>query len=223
MRTQNLASAQPLGVVWHWTGGLCRGAHVGQILSDEIRGFDRAKDRAASWNALVTKEGAIFQSVSFNTGSWHVGRPGRIGAAPVMTGSPPSWNATAWTGGSLFANINSATLGIELANAGRLEKVGEKFYCSPWWLEGTQSPDSKLEIEPERAVAVGDKWYDAFPDAQVQAAQRLLLALVQRYKLTRDVSRYGHVMFDPGRKEDPGPLWLDNKLPTILDSIFGAP
>jgi len=235
VRSNPLEEKLPLGIVWHWTGGHSRNTIYAKALADEIRTFNRATDRAASWHALISKDGTIIQSVPFVAGSWHAGRPGRIGGKPAqvqthmnpVTGLPdgaPTWDATAWPG-KLYANINRVTIGIELVNAGRLEKVGEKFYCWPFWLNPDNhdaGPDPKYEIEATRAVRIEGVWFDDFPPAQREAAQRLLGALVLKYRWSRDVSQYGHLMFDPTRKEDPGPLWLGTYLPTLLDGVFGA-
>lgn len=223
VRTNMLDAGAPAGIVWHWTGGICRGPNVPTILANEIRTYDKLKDRAASWHVAIGKDGQIVQSVAFNSGSWHVGRPGRIGGKPVKTPAG-TWDPMLWPG-TLHANINRATTGVELCNSGRLEKVGEKFYCWPFWLDPDKpaaGPDPKLEIEASRAVAHDGKFWDVFPEAQEMAATRLMQALVLKYKLPREVVQYGHVMFDPSRKEDPGPVWLEVVLPRIIDRVFGA-
>lgn len=190
------AAGEPRGVIWHWTAGVKTSATFARALAEEIRTWNKDKDRPASWHVLIGKDGAVYQSVPFTTGSWHVGRPGRIA-------------------GHLYANVNRATVGIELLNAGRLEKVGEKFYP----VGGDHSSDH--EVAADRAVAVGEQWFDGFPSAQEQAAGRVLQALVLKFKWARDVCAYGHSTFDPGRKEDPGPLWLNVVLPRVLDQLFG--
>jgi len=224
VRTTKLAAdiAGPLGIVWHWTAGPCRNPETGVLLANEIRSYNPQRDRAASWHFLVAKDGRIIQSVPTTMGSWHVGRPGRLGGKPTMTSG--KWDASAWPG-RLFANVNSASVGVELENAGRLEQVNGKFYCWPFWLDPDRpesGPDPKLEIPATRAVQHEAQWFDGFPVEQEMAASRLLQALSLRHKWTRDVAQYGHVMFDPSRKEDPGPVWLEVVLPRILDRCYGA-
>lgn len=217
------ARGKPLGLVWHWTAGPCAGPKFAPALAEEIRTYAPGKDRAASWHVLVAKDGRIFQSVPFLRGSWHVGRPGRIGGAPERDGA--SWKApVSWSSGTLFANINRATVGVELENSGRLEKVGDAFYRWPFWLNPDhheQGPDPEMQVDADRAVLVDGVWYDTFPEAQEMAATRLLQALVLKFRWPREACQYGHLMFDPTRKEDPGPLWLDQVLPRILDRVFG--
>lgn len=225
VRATSLEEPKPLGLVWHWTGGPARGPAFASALAEEIRTYDKNKDRAASWHVLLAKDGRVIQSVPFDKGSWHVGRPGRIGGAPSKPAD--KWDSLAWPG-RLYANINRVTVGVELENSGKLEKVGDKFYCWPYWLNpaappAERVPDPKVEIPASRTTLVGSVWYDDFPSAQQEAAQRLVTALVLRFKWARDVCQYGHVMFDPGRKEDPGPRWLEVLLPKILDGVFGKP
>lgn len=227
VRVTQLDGQGPAGIVWHWTGGRCRSPEFAVALAEEIRNYDKTKDRAASWHVLVARDGRIFQSIPFNKGSWHVGRPGRIGAPPVL-GPDGKWDATAWPGGRLVANVNKVTVGVELENAGRLVQVAGKFYCWPFYSNPTAAgalrmPDPRLELDPSRAVKVGGAFFDDFPADQQQAALRLVQALRLKYGLARDVCRYEHRQFDPSRKEDPGDRWSLELLPGILDGAFGAP
>ena len=213
----------PLGIVWHWTGGHCAATVYAQALAEEIRTYNKLTDRAASWHFLIAKNGRVIQSIQTNRGSWHVGRPGRIGGAPTLLDG--KWDAVAGWGGRLFANINAATIGVELENSGRLEKVGERFYRWPFWLDPDKrdsGPDPRMETPAARAVLQGGAWYDEFPQAQEMAATRLLQACAVKFGWAREVCRYGHLMFDPSRREDPGALWLDVVLPRILDRVYGA-
>lgn len=213
VRTSQLdigAGELPLGIVWHWAGGNGKTEHYAENLAKSIQTYDKTKDRAASWHVLVAKDGRLLQSAPFNVGTWHVGRPGRIG--------DPS---------KLFGNINRATIGVELENAGRLEKVGDRYYCWPFWLDPdaapeVRQPDPKLEIPPERAVVHEGAFFDSFPEAQEHAAARLLQTLVVRFRWRRSVCRYGHFQFDSPRKEDPGPFWMNVVLPRVLDRVFGS-
>jgi len=202
-RTCTLDVPFPLGIVWHWTSGVCTNPDYGLNLATSIQKYRKGIDVAASWTCLIGKDGRIYQSVPFNKGSWHVGRPGRIG-------------------GHLFGNINRGTVGVELENAGILRQVGGQFYCWPWVDSGTKKPDPKYLIDAGRARQQNGVWYDEFPPAQVASATRLLEALVAKLQWPRLECSYGHHQFDPTRRDDPGDLWLQVHLPGALDSVFGA-
>lgn len=207
VRTCPLAVAQPLGIVWHWTGG-CGGPGYAERLALRTRTYRRGVDRAASWHVLVAKDGVIYQSAPFLVGTWHVRRPGTIA-------------------GRHFENVNRATVGCELENAGRLRKIGDRFCCWPYWSNPgaprqERRPDPRCAVDASRAMVVpGQGTFDAFPTEQEAAAARLLAALVARFGWTREVCVHGHRDFTTS-KEDPGPLWAEAVLPRVLDVVFGA-
>jgi len=191
------------GVVWHWTGGPCLGPAYEIALADEIsRGTPRA-----SWHFLIAKNGTVLQSVPTTKGAWHVGRPGYVGG-PMVKLETGGWRVQT---GEFHPNINRATIGIELANAGVLKQVGTTFRC-----EGYQAP-----IPPSRAVRFGDEWFDEYTPAQLKAAAELLRAIVDHHKLSPAACTAGHLAYHPTVKRDPGPLWIERHLPEVLESVFG--
>jgi hypothetical protein len=208
VRTYPLTVANPLGIVWHWTAGR-GGPGFGEALARHAQTYQRGIDRPASWHVLIAKDGAIFQSAPFSIGTWHVGKPGLIA-------------------GQRFDNINRATVGCELEGAGRLRKIGERFYCWPYWTNpGAPAhelrPDPGCAVDSSRAVAVpGQGTFDAFTPQQERSAMEMLRALAGRYAWKQEVCVYGHRDFDPQRKEDPGPVWADTVLPRILNQVFGG-
>ncbi len=139
---------------------------------------------------------------SFEKGAWHVGTPGTIA-------------------GQKFDNINRATIGIELENAGRLKPNKGKYYTWPYYKKNTKIVDPALEISADRATKFpGDGIFDSFTEAQISSATQIVEVLEKTYLLGEDNFRYGHVDFDPERKEDPGPLWKHIHLPTVLTNTF---
>lgn len=194
-RTTPLERGAPEGVVWHWTGGPALGPAYAAALAQEIATYDPAKDRAASWHFLVAKDGRVFQSVATSRGSWHVGVGGVIA-------------------GHSRANINHSTVGIELENSGFLAVVDHGYRCEGY-------PATPIPVE--RGVRIADGVFvDEFPPAQVAAAAELLRALVEHHGLAREVCAYGHAQFDPPRRRDPGPLWIQQHLPRVLDAVFAS-
>jgi len=208
VRTYGLAVPAPLGIIWHWTGGR-GGPGFAEGLARRAQTYRRGLDRAASWHVLIARDGVVCQSAPFNVGTWHVGRAGLIA-------------------GRRFDNVNRATVGCELENAGRLRKIAGRFYCWPYWLNPgapavERRPDPRCAVETSRAVAAaGQGVFDDFPAEQEASAAALLAGLVAHFAWTREVCAYGHRDFDSQRKEDPGPLWAGTVLPRILDGVFGG-
>jgi N-acetyl-anhydromuramyl-L-alanine amidase AmpD len=189
----------PLGITWHWTGGVCKPGHAAS-LAKRIATL-KTGDREASWHVVISKQGDIYQSVSFEQGSWHCA----VGAVP----DPHRSGRT--------HRINRSLVGIELENAGRLKLLGGEWRCHPYWKvdkagqyilkNGLKVFDPALVVAPERAKIVEGKGvFDVFPEPQIVAALRLLEALMRTYSLDPVHCRYLHGDFEP-RKEDAGPRW----------------
>lgn len=142
----------PLAIVWHYTA---TDVGTAKNLAKRIRTYKRGVDRAASWHVCIGADGRLWQSVSFERGSWHCAK-----------------------GTILGHRVNACTVGVELEGHGK-----------------------------------------AFPDEQVDAAVRLVRALAEAYSLERRQAGYGHVMFDPSRRSDPGPVWAA-MLPGLLERAY---
>lgn len=206
VRSYGLSVSAPLGVVWHYTGGV-GGPQYAANLAERIRTYDRATDRPASWHLLIAKNGAVYQSVSLLRGSWHTGRGGE------MAGK--SWD-----------NVNKVTIGIELENAGRLKRIGAKWFCWPYWEDKiAEIPDKDCEVAATRSTRVqGEGYFDSFPESQIHTAISLTRSIAICYSLSAANLAHGHKDYDPIRKEDPGPLFKRVYLPTILsDALSRTP
>ncbi len=186
----------PLGVCWHWTGGVCRPGYAAR-LAQRIRGYKRGVDRAASWHVVIAKQGWVYQSISFEQGAWH-SAVGRVADGPQAH------------------RVNRSLVGIELENAGRLRYLEGAWRCHPYWkarpagapsTDLLREADPALTVPPARRVLVAAQGaFDEFPDAQVTAAACVLRALVARYGLAPERCGFQHGDFEP-RKEDAGPVW----------------
>lgn len=205
-RTYPLSVPKPLGIVWHWTAGR-GGPGFAESLARRAQPYRKGVDRPASWHVLVAKDGTIYQSAPFTVGTWHVGRPGTIS-------------------GKRFENINRATVGCELENAGRLRMIDGQCYCWPYWLN-PGAPKHELRSDPacridkaRAVIASAEGLFDEFPREQEASALKLLVALAGLCGWARDSCSFGHVDFDWPRKEDPGPLWKQVHLKRILDTAF---
>jgi N-acetyl-anhydromuramyl-L-alanine amidase AmpD len=207
VRFYALATSVPLGIVWHTTDER-GGPGYAEALARRAQTFRRGVDRPASWHLLIAKDGAIYQSAPFTVGTWHVGMPGVIA-------------------GRRFPNINHATIGCELENAGRLRRLGNQAYCWPYYINPDappyeRRPDPRYAVGLDRAVATPQGLFDTFTPAQEASAAVVLRAIATKYGWTRDVCSYCHVDFDPQHREDPGPIWKQTILPRVLDRVFGT-
>lgn len=135
----------------------------------------------ASSHLVIGRDGNITQLVPFNHSAWHAGK-------------------SQWDGRS---GLNSFSIGIELDNAGKLERVGSR------WLSAVSKrayADDDVLIanhQQDRPGTPPGGWHE-YAEAQIEAALAVGLLLMQRYKLKEVL---GHDDIAPGRKSDPGPAF----------------
>ena len=131
----------------------------------------------ASAHVVVGRDGSLTQLVAFDRSAWHAGRS--------------RWEDR--------EELNRWSLGIELDNAGPLQRRGDG-WTSSW---GARIDPSEVVEAPHRHGGPTRGWH-AFPTEQLLAAAELVNLLVRRYGI-RDV--LGHDDIAPGRKSDPGPAF----------------
>lgn len=61
---------------------------------------------------------------------------------------------------------------------------------------------------------------DHFPAAQITAAMALWPALVRAYGIPRRHAMLEHSQYDPGRRRDPGPVWMRECAPVVLAGCY---
>lgn len=59
-----------------------------------------------------------------------------------------------------------------------------------------------------------------FPRAQVDSYARVLRALVQAYGIRREHAMIQHSELDPGRRSDPGAVWMREHAEAVLDYAY---
>jgi N-acetylmuramoyl-L-alanine amidase len=139
----------------------------------------RAPAARASAHLVIGRDGRIVQMVAFNRKAWHAG-------------------VSRW--GDLDG-LNAYSIGIELDNAGRLQRRGDGAWVHP--TTGRVLPATEvIEAQHKREARVTG-WH-AFPEAQLAAAAAVARALHEQYGFL-DV--LGHDDIAPGRKIDPGPAF----------------
>lgn len=135
----------------------------------------------AAAHLLIARDGGVTQLVAFNRVAWHAGQ-------------------SQWAGRS---GLNGFSIGIELDNAGKLERVGRR------WLSACtkrEYPDDEVLVarhKHDRPDAPPCGWQE-YSAAQLDAASEIGVLLMRKYSL-KDV--LGHEDVAPGRKADPGPAF----------------
>lgn len=125
--------------------------------------------KGASAHVVIDRDGTVYQCRPFNVTCGHAG-------------------VSRW---QQFSNLNSCSIGIELANAGDDERLTKRWSQYP-------------AIEARHKNGGTLKKWEAYPVAQLNACEEVSQALVARYNLNDIV---GHDDIAPSRKVDPGPAF----------------
>jgi N-acetylmuramoyl-L-alanine amidase len=147
----------------------------------------RTADESVSWLAsaaaeasahvVIGRTGTVTQLVPFNRVAWHAG-------------------ISSWEG---LRGLNRHSIGIELDNAGCLERKGGR-WCA--WFGNAYPDDEVMEATHKHGTRVCG-WQTYTPE-QIEAALELSAMLIRKYDLLDVV---GHEDISPGRKSDPGPAF----------------
>jgi N-acetylmuramoyl-L-alanine amidase len=160
----------PRYLVLHYTAGRSLDSSVESLCTKKPSGN-------ASAHVVLGRDGRIVQLAPFDVVTWHAG-------------------ISAWNG---LTGLNTASIGIEMDNAGALDKVGDRYVA--WF--GEAYPDSEVRVAAHRQGGPVRGWH-AYTAVQIQRATELAELLVATYRL-EDV--LGHEDIAPGRKTDPGPAF----------------
>lgn len=142
----------------------------------------------ASAHIVLDRSGKIWQLVPFTARAWHAG-------------------VSAWAGRH---GLNDFSIGIEIDNAGRLQKIGNRYQA---WFGGSYTEDQVIHARHKNELS--EFAWHAYTEQQLDALMRLSKLLVARYGL-KDV--IGHDDIAPGRKADPGPAFAMN---SFRSALFG--
>ncbi len=140
----------------------------------------------ASAHIVVGRDGRIKQLIPFNKIAWHAG-------------------VSEWEGRTY---LNRYAIGIEIDNAGRLNKVGDQYQA--WW--GGFIPADEVFQGVHRNESEPSFW-QAYTEKQIS----IVLSLCRLLKSTYNIDLIlGHEEIAPGRKTDPGPAFPLDKLRQLL-------
>jgi N-acetylmuramoyl-L-alanine amidase len=131
----------------------------------------------ASAHLMVGRDGSVTQLVPFNEACWHAGKSaydGRVG-------------------------LNDFSIGIEIDNAGRLEKQGDGYFS--WF--GKQYPREEVFEGVHRNESEPTFWH-RFQERDIETVREICSLLIRAYGIRFIL---GHEEIAPGRKTDPGPAF----------------
>jgi N-acetylmuramoyl-L-alanine amidase len=149
---------------------------AGQSAEAAVSWLTDRKNKVSA-HIVIARDGSITQLVPFNRIAYHAG-------------------VSSWDG---LQGLNNYSIGIELDNAGRLKRVGDKWRA---WFDREYSNDEVMEaVHKHGTVPYG--WH-LYTQAQIESALELGAALFERYDL---IDVMGHDDIAPRRKWDPGPAF----------------
>lgn len=132
----------------------------------------------ASAHLIIDRDGTVTQLAPFNIITWHAGK-------------------SRWNG---LEGLNKYAIGIELVNAGRLSKIGEKCICP---VDKQFITDDDIVIAKHKNESKDAIWQE-YTGKQIDVSLEISALLVSKYHLA-DV--LGHEDISPLRKSDPGPAF----------------
>jgi N-acetylmuramoyl-L-alanine amidase len=143
----------------------------------------------ASAHLVIDRDGSITQMMPFNKVAWHAGK-------------------STWQG---LNGLNSHSIGIEIANAGKLHKNGAGKWVN--WA-GNAIKDDDVVIATHKHENSSAGWH-AYTNSQVSRVIEICIALREKYKF---LDTLGHEDISPGRKIDPGPAF---PMTSVTSKIMG--
>lgn len=157
-------------VIIHYTA-----SHGSGLSSTAWAGHPESK---VSWHITIDRNGSVIQLADFRKICWHAGES--------------SWYAP--NNGRDYKEMNKFSVGIELANAGILERDSNVFQTE----YGAKIPSTNVLMGPE-----GNYW-EQYSHRQITTAYDIALAISKKYNC---LDILGHNQIAPARKIDPGPFF----------------
>lgn len=154
---------------------------AGPSVSSAINTFKDPSVQASA-HILIDYDGSITQLIPFNKIGWHAGN-------------------SAWIDRTA---MNNYSIGIEIVNAGRLEKSGTVWRS--WFGKKYEEDDV---VRAKHRNEDHESWWHVFTEQQITATYELCRELMGIYDIKHIL---GHEEISPGRKSDPGPAFPLDKL-----------
>ena len=154
---------------------------AGPSVSSAVNTFKDPSVKASA-HVVVDYDGAITQLIPFNKIGWHAGE-------------------STWLDRT---DLNNYSIGIEIVNAGRLEKSGSVWRS--WFGKKYEEDDVVQAVHRNEDHAT---WWHVYTEQQITAVYELCRQLMNTYNIKHIL---GHEEISPGRKSDPGPAFPLDKL-----------
>ena len=158
---------------------------AGASLESSVNWLTDPKAKASA-HLVVGKSGDIVQLAPFNIKTWHAGK-------------------SSWKGRN---SLNNYSIGIELDNAGILEKREDGYYSA-----FNKKIDSTNVVLARHRLDTVEKAWEAFTEIQIDVVTEACLILKDAYDIREIV---GHDDIAPSRKRDPGPAFPMQELKSRL-------
>ena len=149
---------------------------AGSSMASSVNWLKNPKAKASA-HLVIGKSGKIVQLAPFNRITWHAGRS--------------KWNKR--------RGLNNYSIGIELDNAGALEKRGDGYYTH----FGEPVANERVVLARHKHEQEENPW-EAYTEAQLAVVTEICMALTEHYNI---VELLGHDDISPRRKRDPGPAF----------------
>jgi N-acetylmuramoyl-L-alanine amidase len=179
VRTVNLILSPPAGIVWHADEDPWSPSRAERL----ARKFERrpAKgEHAGSYNLVVDRPGIVWACGSTWVGSWHAG-------GSIVQGLP----------------ANACTLGICVANPGRLKKGTDgKWRCWPY--KDSIGDCRQVDVTDLDLVARAGAHWLPYTAEQLEACRLITRACAAAWG---SCLSWTHGELNPENREDPGPLF----------------
>ncbi len=135
------------------------------------------KSVKASAHIVIGRDGKIYQLAPFNFITWHAGESQHQNRK----------------------GLNNYSIGIELDNAGLLEKSGNLY--TSWFKKSYPQEEVFFGVHQNESIP---RYWHNYTQEQIEACYNLCELLVKQYGIKFIL---GHEEISPGRKIDPGPAF----------------
>ena len=143
----------------------------------------------SSAHIVIDRDGKIIQLIPFRVRAAHAGKS--------------VWNGRKY--------LNQYSIGIEIDNAGPLEKIADKYVS--WFKKKYKEEDGIKSIHRNETKA---RYWHTYTKEQIDAVENVCKLLIEQYDIKIVV---GHEEISPGRKTDPGPAFPLDSMREVLFNL----